>query len=414
MRDRPASRYNGDRLGGHDVGLERANLLTEGNPAEDAVFLRMRDALDRLRQNLRIAVIHNGDRSTPGAVIHTTHNPRSEKSYRPVAEDIAQGLRAAGFRHVITLPDDLGLAERLRQERIDLAWLNTAGVQGYDAVAHTPSLLELSGIPYVGHRPLLAVTLDNKHVFKRECAGLSLPTPPFMVWDGTSGRLDPEHEPRFRAAFGIHRGPFVVKPVTGRASLHVMLVPDRASLSDAVDGIYRQTLNQVQIETFVGGPEYCVSVCGQVVAHDGVLQRRDGPFVFSVLERILGPDERIFTSMDVRPITRDRIRLLGPTDGEVYERLVQLARTVHAEFQIRTLIRLDVRADTGGRLFILEANPKPDLKRPDGERVSLVCAGLEQHGMSYEDLLLSLLADRLDHYLRNRPVAVRHIAEYLA
>lgn len=320
----------------------------------------------------------------------------------------------AGFRYVVTLPDDLGLAERLRQERIDLAWLNTAGVQGYDAVAHTPSLLELSGIPYVGHRPLLAVTLDNKHVFKRECAGLGLPTPPFMVWDGTSGRLEPDREPRFRAAFGVYRGPFVVKPVTGRASLNVVLVPDRSTLADAVEEVYRHTLNQVQIETFVGGAEYCVSVCGPVLARHGRLERQDRPFVFSVLERVMGTDERIFTSMDVRPITRDRTRLLGPGDGEVYERLVQLARTVHAEFQIRTLIRLDVRADTNGRLFILEANPKPDLKRPDGEMISLVCAGLDQHDMTYEDLLLSLLADRLDHYLRNRPAAVRHIAEYLS
>src|SRR5690606_12804501 len=116
-----------------------------------------------------VGVIHNGDRTLPGAVIHQGRNSRSEKSYLPVAEDIAAGLRAAGFRRVSVLPDDLSLPRRLRDEGVDLAWLNTAGVQGYDAIAHTPSILEMSGVPYIGHRPLLALTLDSKHVFKREC-----------------------------------------------------------------------------------------------------------------------------------------------------------------------------------------------------------------------------------------------------
>lgn len=382
--------------------------------AGDAVFRQLRDNLDRLRGGLRIAVIYNGDRTAEGAVLHQTHNPRSEKSYRPVAQDIAEGLKRCGFRHVALLPDDLSLAQKLRDEAIDLAWLNTAGVQGYDAVAHTPSLLEMAGIPYVGHRPLLAVTLDNKQVFKRECAGLGLPTPEFMVWDGTWGVLDVPRLAQFDRIFGNYDGPFVVKPVTGRASQHVHLVPDRAGLLAKVNEVYRATLNQVLVERFVGGAEYCVAVSGRVIAPGGRLEQLEQPFVFSVLERMLEPDEKIFTSMDVRPITQDRTRLLGPADGAVYDELVRLARRVHGDFQLRALVRLDVRADESGRLFILEANPKPDLKRPDDRQTSLVCVGLGAHGMNYEDLLLSQLIDRLEHYMRNRPAAVRHIAERLS
>ena len=390
-----------------------AGRLAEATRLTGSVFERLTAGLPRLRDTLRIAVLYNGDRQSPGAVIHQTHNPRSEKSYRPVAEDIAGALRDNGFRHVLLLPDDMTLAERLRADAIDIAWLNTAGVQGYDAVAHTPSLLEMAGIPYVGHRPLLAVTLDNKQVFKRECAGLGLPTPAFMVWDGVWGKLEPENEPRFQTAFRGYRGPFVVKPVTGRASQHVHFVQDYAGLTATVDDVYRRTLNQVLVETFVGGREYCVAVGGKVVSRGGRLEQLAQPLVFSALERLLEPDEAIFTSMDVRPITQDRTRLLGPADGGIYDELVRLARAVHGEFQLRALVRLDVRADHDGRLHILEANPKPDLKRPDGKQTSLVCVGLGAHGMNYEDLILSQLMDRLEHYLRNRPAAVRHIAERL-
>lgn len=392
-----------------ELGVKPAAALPEA-----AVLQELRDKLDRLRGTLRIAVIYNGDRKAEGAVLHQTHNPRSEKSYRPVAQDIADGLKANGFRHVVLLPDDLSLAQRLRDEAIDIAWLNTAGVQGYDAVAHTPSLLEMAGIPYVGHRPLLAVTLDNKQVFKRECGGLNLPTPEFMVWDGTWGTLNPEREAQFQSIFGDYPGPFVVKPVTGRASQHVHLVPDRASLLATVNEVYRHTLNQVLVERFVGGAEYCVAISGRVVSRGGQLELLDQPFVFSALERMLEPDEKIFTSMDVRPITNDRTRLLSAADGPVYDELARLARRVHADFQLRALVRLDIRADHTGRLFILEANPKPDLKRPDDKQTSLVCVGLAAHGMSYEDLLLSQLIDRLKHYMHNRPAAVRHIVDRLS
>ncbi|MFO1067789.1 MAG: hypothetical protein U1E14_04615 [Geminicoccaceae bacterium] len=369
--------------------------------------------LDRLRERLRIAVIYNGERSAPGAVVRPTFNPRSEKSYRPVAEDIAGALGTLGFRHVTLLPDDLTLGDRLRAERIDFAWLNTAGVQGYDAAAHAPAMLELAGIPYLGHRPLLSVTLDNKHIFKRECAGLGLPTPPFLVFDGIRGRLEAGNDARFRRVFGDYAGPFVVKPVSGRASQHVTVAADLAELDRAVAEIYGKTLNLVQIEPFLSGAEYCVSVCGPVIARGGRLERTAGPFAFSAVERLLDPGEAIFTSMDVRPITWDRVRLLGPGDGATHAELLRLARAVWDDFQLRALVRLDIRADAQGRLQILEANPKPDLKRPAGDKLSLVCAGLGQHGMSYEDLILSLLVDRLDHYLRNRPAVVEHIAEWL-
>ncbi len=60
---------------------------------------------------------------------------------------------------------------------------------------------------------------------------------------------------------------------------------------------------------------------------------------------------------------------------------------------------------------MLEANPKPDLKRPDGQQLSLVCAGLDQAGMDYDDLILTLIANRLDLLLTHRPGTVRHIVE---
>ena len=115
-------------------------------------------------------------------LFRSTYNARPWKSYQAVATDIAEALGRLGFRHVALLPDDIRLLDRLRAEQTHFAWLNTGGVQGYNPMAHAASILELAGIPYVGHDPLTVGTLDNKHAFKRDLACLGLPTAPFITW----------------------------------------------------------------------------------------------------------------------------------------------------------------------------------------------------------------------------------------
>jgi D-alanine-D-alanine ligase len=370
--------------------------------------------IDRLKSHLRLAVIYGGNKETPGGVVYPARNTRAWKSYEAVAVDIATALQRLGFRHVELMPDDMRLADRLVSSGTHMAWLNTGGVQGSNPMAHAPSLLEMLGVPYLGHDPLAVTTLDNKHAFKREAVCAGLPTAPFATWHMRRGRFDPDVNTRFHRAFGSYDGPFVVKPVSGRASLHVHVVPDRRSLPDVVAAVYDATENVVLIEKFLSGSEYCIAVAGPVHAVNGVLRRNPGPLVFSALERILSPDERIFTSMDVRPITDERCRNLDPdADAAALAELRRIGHEVFLEFNLSSVVRLDLRADQDGVIHILEANPKPDLKAPGEGVMSLISAGLPGMGMSYDDLILSLFADRFDDLVRRRRDTIGHIMELL-
>ena len=212
---------------------------------------RLEGCIDRLKSQLKLAVVFAGDKSAPGSVLYPSRNTRSWKSYEVVAGDIAAALRRVGFRHVHLMPDDMNLSDRLRRAGIHMAWLNTGGVQGYNPAAHASAMLEMLGVPYVGHDPLTASTLDNKHAFKREALCAGLPTAPFTTWHMARGPFRPELNSRFQLAFGDYAGPFVVKPVSGRASLHVHVVDDRAALPDVVAEIYRETENLVLIEKYL-------------------------------------------------------------------------------------------------------------------------------------------------------------------
>ncbi len=363
---------------------------------------------------LRLAVVFGGDKRGFDNVIYRSGNSRSWKSYESVAQDIADSLRRIGFRHVELMPEDMHLGERMRRAGIHMAWLNTGGVQGYNSTAHAPAMLEMFGVPYVGHDPLTVSILDNKHAFKREAMGAGLPTAPFSTWNMARGPFRPDANRPFQAAFGDYAGPFIVKPVSGRASLHVHVADDKAALPELVNEVYKVTGNAILIEKYLSGREFCIAVAGPVTARRRRLVRGSEPFTFAALERVLCKDEKIFTSMDVRPITADRFRALDPhEDAHLFESLHRIARDMFIEFDLGSVVRLDLRSDEVGELYVLEANPKPDLKAPSDKVTSLISAGLAEAGMDYDDLILSLIADRLDFLLAHRRGSIGHIVELL-
>ena len=385
----------------------------ESSPRRSARIGELQEQVATLLPRLRIAVIFGGSKAAEGAVINQTVNSRSWKSYEAVANDIAAALQRLGCGQVLVVPEDMRLGERLKQEDVHLAWLNSGGVQGYSPVAHAPAMLEMLGLPYIGHDPLTAASLDNKLAFKRQIKAAGIPTASFLGWHPASGPLDPARNEAFQRVFAGWTGGFVVKPVSGRASLNVMFAESQEALPELVEHIFLATHNQVLIETFLPGREYCVAVCGPVIARGRALDRLGEAFAFAEVERVLDPDERIFTSMDKRPITRDRVRPLNAAeddaDAPVRRGLRNLGRRVFADLALETLVRLDVRANEHGELFVLEANPKPDLKAPEGQVTSLICAGLEEQSMDYDDLILSLLADRLDRLFSHRRGAAHQL-----
>ncbi len=377
-------------------------------------FSELPKYLEILKQKLNLAVIYGGNKDEENAVIYKTHNPRSTKTYERVAYDIAEALKQLGFKNIYVMSDNMSLSEKLRQNKIHLAWLNTAGVQGYNPVCHTPALLEMLGIPYIGHNPLNSSILDNKHSFKRELQGLDYSTAPFIICHPSQGKFNPYLNQRFQKIFADYNGTFIVKPVSGRASLNVEVVDNIKDLSDVVTKIQAITHNTVLIEKFLSGREFCVSVCGYVRYSQNQFLKEEKPFTFSIFERILESDEKIFTSMDTKVITADRISLLtNPQDLGIKEELKNLAQQIYLDFNLNTLIRIDLRSDEQGQLYILEANPKPDLKKPSQNVTSIVAQGLDEYKMTYEDLIFSLFGDRLDYLFTYHTHIIQHIIDLL-
>lgn len=368
--------------------------------------------LPALKEQLSIAVIYGGDKKHPGACLYPTHNPRGTKTYQAVAENIASGLRRAGFERVMTLPEDVRLLDSLQRYKIDLVICNSGGLQGYNPMSHLPALMEMAGLPYVGHNPINATLLDNKHIFKRELKCLGFPTPDFVVVHLGENNVDMLTQ-RLQQRFPDDQNGFVVKPVSGRASLNVFYAANHREAAERAQEVQRATANTVLIEAYLPGREFVVSVAGPVVSRGGELTAQEEPLAFSVFERRLASDERIFTSMDRKAIDTSRIRALGPEEEALRQAILFLGQRLFRSLALRCLIRIDLRMDANGDLMIMEANPKPDLAQPMNGRTSLVCQGLEQEGMTYDDLTESLLLNEIVWLLTTRPQNVPHIADMI-
>ncbi len=354
-------------------------------------------AFDILLSRLKIAVVHGASNESPDTVIYRTHNPRTWKSYSSVAADVSEALERVGFRHVSQVAEGLGLAAALQSKDVQMTWLNTGGVQGHGPMCHASAALESLGIPYVGHSPAAAALLDDKPLFKAWLSGMGLPTTPFIVWHPKTGSAPRSEDPRVLALQTESGGPLIVKPASGRASRHVVWVSSADELAEAVHEVHGQTKDRVMIEPFLPGRELCVAVGPPMARAGDRFEITSSPVCVAAIERRLDPDEKIFTSADLRPIKRDRARILdAEQDGELINSLEHIARRVFNELSLDFLIRLDLRENQHGQLMVMEANPKPDLAscRADGKG-SLIALGLKEKGLSYDDLIACQIMHRV-------------------
>ncbi len=365
---------------------------------------------NRLKQHLSIAVIHGGNKYDEGSCFYKTHNPRATKSYESVAQQIAEALRNAGYRHVITLPENAQLLEQLHSHGIDIVFCNSGGLQGYNPMSHLPAILEMVGLPYVGHNPLNATQLDNKHLFKQALTDLGIPTPTFLVCHNCNQSFE-EFKARIEQRFGQSNGPYIVKPTSGRASIYVNYAKDINEAWLLTQETIKKTSHTVLVEEYLPGREFVVAVGGPIVKNNNRLNALDTPFAFSVIERKLEDNEYVFTSMDKKAISSNR--LVSVDNEELIQKINLLGQQVHAGLCLQGLVRVDIRMNANGQLSVMEANPKPDLTRPGPHKTSLVCHGLPKERMSYEELIESQLLNAISLRMKTLPDSMPHICRLL-
>ena len=298
--------------------------------------------------------------------------------------DVVTALRKLGHDvRPLGVKNDLGVIHAaINEYRPDIAFNlleEFDGVAVYDQ--HVVSYLELLHVPYTGCNPRGLMLARDKALTKKVLSFHHIPYPEFM--EVPQGRT-------VRRPKGL-AFPLIVKSVNEEASLGISqasIVEDDEKLRERVAFIHNSVGSGALIERYIEGREFYVGVIGN--GYVSIL-----PVWELILDKLPDDARRIATErvkwsrkyqLKYGIVSQEAQHLpLGKT-----EEIQQLAKQVYRSLGLSGYARIDMRMDGEGHLYVLEANPNPQIAYREDFADSAERAGYQYHELLQELLNVGL------------------------
>jgi D-alanine-D-alanine ligase len=351
--------------------------MTEPTPKK-----RKRGGEFKINKPLRIAVLVHHELVPPA---EPADDSDPYKVLRKTEDDVVFTLRAMGHEvEAIGISNDLGVIDvALQDRRPHVAFNLLEEFDGYPLFdQHVVSYLELRRLPYTGCNPLGLTLTHDKALTKKILHYHRIDVPGFAVFPvglkvKRPARLD---------------FPLFVKSLIDEGSLGISqasLVDTDEKLSERVEFIHRTSGKHAIAEQFIDGKEIYVSVIGnrnlQVYTPwelDMENWRGDMPKIAtSNVKWNAAYQEKIGVVTKPAVFSEDAER-----NDELSGKLQRLSKRIYRILDLSGYARLDYRVAADGRMYLLEANPNPQIAR--GEDFADSAAHC---GVSYERLLQKIV-----------------------
>ena len=243
---------------------------------------------------------------------------------------VAEALRQRGHT-VVEIDVDPDLPLRLREQKIDIAWLALHGSFGEDGCVQ--GLLEIMRIPYTGSSVAASATAMDKITTKRMLADVpEMKLPGDQVW---------------RVGDGIPEGvtfPIVAKTPSGGSTIGVYICKDSAELESALV-ICTDWCEEVLLEDMIIGEEITVAVLEGSALPVVAIRPVDGFFDFEA------------------KYTKGRTEYLvpAPISDEVAANAQRQAVASWNALKLSGIARADFIVDKDGVPWFLEINTIPGM-----------------------------------------------------
>jgi D-alanine-D-alanine ligase len=232
------------------------------------------------------------------------------------------------------------------------------------------SYLELMKQAYTGCNPRGLLLTHDKALSKKILSHHRIKVPRFKVF--TRGRA--------AAAPKRLRFPLFVKSLTEEGSYglaQASVVKDEAKLIERVQYLHQKLETDVIAEEFIRGREIYVAVFGHKRLE--IL-----PFIELQWGKVSGSDEVIATSKakwDLEYQKRHKIewREAGNLSPAMIKKIESTGKQVYRSLGLTGYARIDLRVSDSGDVYVLEANPNPDLAREGELHQAAKAAGHDYH-----------------------------------
>ncbi len=294
--------------------------------------------------------------------------------------DVVTTLRELG--HEVTpigVSDELGVIQRAIRTHCPHIAFNLLeefhGVGVYDQ--HVVSYLELKKLHYTGCNPRGLMLSHDKPLSKKILAYHRIRTPGFFV--AFRGR-----KPRRPSRFEF---PLLAKSVTEDASLGISnasVVRNDQQLLDQIDRIHSELQTDALVESFIEGRELYVGALGNrriTTLPIWELHFRKAPAGTPVIAT-----SQAKWDLDFQKKMGVATEEAADLDPRTTDKINAVVRRVYRALSLSGYARMDLRLTPDNEIYVLEANPNPNLSFGEDFAESAERAGLE-----YENLLQKIL-----------------------
>ena len=300
--------------------------------------------------------------------------------------DVVNTLQELGHSVLpLGLCDDLGVLRRATEQFKPHIHFNLLeefhGVGVYDH--HVVSYLELMKQHYTGCNPRGLLLSHDKSLAKKILSFHRIRTPGFFV-------VARGKKVRKPAAFEY---PLLVKSVSEDASLGITdasVVYDDKHLTERVLGIHEQTETDALVETFIQGRELYVGLVGN--------RRVQVLPIWEMLFEKAAPGSHMIATSRVK-WDPDHQKKLGVKteqaqglDPAVERQIISICKRTYKALSLSGYARIDLRLQEDGTVYVIEANPNPNLSF--GEDLA---ESAEAAGIAYEGLLAKIISLGLNY-----------------
>ncbi|HEY7929886.1 MAG TPA: hypothetical protein VID71_07740 [Steroidobacteraceae bacterium] len=289
--------------------------------------------------------------------------------------DVISALRAAGHEvQILGVLDSLtGLRGALLEWKPEVVFNlleEFNGIVTYDQ--HVVAFLELMRAPYTGCNPRGLLLSRDKVLCKQLLAFHRIPTPQFTVF---------RRGQRIRVPKNL-RPPLFVKSATEDASLGIAqasVVDDHARLTERVQFMHDQIGSDALVEEYIEGRELYVAVMG----NERLTRLPIWEMRFGTLPQSLPAIATRKVKWDRNYQKRYDISTCAAVDlsPQVLQKLDRLSRRIYRALHLSGYARIDFRVRPDGAIFMLEANPNPNLTRDEDFAESARAAGVDYQGL---------------------------------
>lgn len=304
-----------------------------------------------MHQDLMPSLLDKADQGTDGKDSHIGEPWEAEV-------DVVTTLKSMKHKVVeVGVKSDLGIIKTAIESHRPKIIFNLLEEFNGEAIydQNVVSYLELLGVSYTGCGPRGLMLSRDKGLSKKILSYHKIRVPKFQVFDKRSQSTK----------LKLKNYPLIVKCLNEEASLGISTaskVHSEEKVYERVQYLHSTYKTDAIVEEFIAGSEFYVGVIGN---------RRVETFPVWQLffDEVESPNQEIYSEnakYNDEYRKRKGIRT-GPAvvDEELQKKIQEVAKKTYRALGLNGYARIDLRVDKSGLIYVLEANPNPDISKSD-------------------------------------------------